>query len=259
MLFSGTAAAVALAVLAAGWFTGLRAVAHGAMITVAVLALLPLIIIGGGLLLILLLTLVMALFGGEDADGGMAADGVVEAGGWLLPRYYRFLARQRHPVFWGVPTGTLLGGLLLWAVLALAVIPHEARTVSILLLARQGAEAAYKQHKRFPSPDKQGRLPCVAVDLQEHQACDDGVVTDGFDRPLRYAVKGRWRLSSFRMTSFGFDGEPGRDDLCAEGASRLARAARAASDLLATIVGEDPERLSVGLKLQGVKALRCEQ
>ena len=259
MLFSGTAAAVALAVLAAGWFTGLRAVAHGAMITVAVLALLPLIIIGGGLLLILLLTLVMALFGGEDADGGMAADGVVEAGGWLLPRYYRFLARQRHPVFWGVPTGTLLGGLLLWAVLALAVIPHEARTVSILLQAKQGAEAAYKQHKRFPRPNAQGQLPCATVDLQDHEACDGGVVTDGFGRPLGYAVQGRWRLSSFRLTSLGFDGEPGRDDLCAEGASRLARAARAASDLLTALLGEDPKRLSLEHRLQGVKALRCDK
>ncbi len=258
-LLAGTAAGIAAAVLMTGWFTGLRAVMHGALLTVAVVALLPVVIICGGLLLVLLAALLAALLAGEDAGSSDVAGGVVEAGGWLLPRYYGFLARQRHPVFWGVPLGALLGGLLLWAALALAVVPKETQTVSTLLVAKLGAEAAYKQHKRFPKPDDQRRLPCAAVQMQGHEACTGGVVIDGFGRPLSYEVKGRWRLATFRVTSLGFDGEPGRDDLCVGGSTRLAKIANAASGLLAKIAGKDPEGVSLTSKLLGVKELRCEE
>jgi len=104
------------ALVAMGWMTGLRDVMHGALLTLAIAALPPLAIVAGGLLLVMMMgfffALAAALAQADDLPVYGVAEGVLKGGRWLIPRYYRFLRRQHHPVFWGVPAGLLFAGLL---------------------------------------------------------------------------------------------------------------------------------------------------
>jgi len=38
---------------------------------------------------------------------------------------------------------------------------------------------------------------------------------------LEYRVSGKWKLASYTLTSYGFDGKPGSDDLCVSGSTKL--------------------------------------
>ncbi len=44
--------------------------------------------------------------------GGEAAEGIANVGVWAFRRYFGFLRRLRHPVFWGLVLG-VTGGLVL--------------------------------------------------------------------------------------------------------------------------------------------------
>lgn len=243
------AALVAAAcVVAAGWLTGLRDVMHAALLAVAVFALLPLLLVGGALLLLLIVAVGMAaaaaLGGDGDAGDGLefAGDAIAGGGAWVAPRYYRFLGRQRHPVFWGVPAGALLGGLVLWGLLAIVVVPGESSTVETLAGAQADIERRVRDTGKLPEPS-------------------DMALRDGFGRPLEYKVSGRWKLASYTLTSLGFDGVPSADDLCVSGSTRLVRWAEKAADLARRIeelragTGGGP---SVSDRLSGIRALRCD-
>jgi hypothetical protein len=236
-------------VVAAGWLTGLRDVMHGALLAVAVAALLPLVIIGAGLVIILG-TIVIAAVAAAFADvaidpsppieGGIA---IAEGGARLAPRYYRFLARQRHPVFWGIGAGTLLGGLILWAVLAIAVLPGEARSTESLADAQHAVELHYAQHHAYPRPDG------------GHLIVDGAIAEDGFGNPLEYRVRGGWRVASWTLRSFGYDGERGTaDDLCVSGESPLVGRVIEAAKLAKL----SKHARSLGERLESVAAMRCE-
>jgi hypothetical protein len=225
--FLTAAAGTAAALVLAGWVTGMRQVMHAALLTFAVAALFPFVLIAGALLLVLLtaFVLVLAGLGGGDGipvgDGAQAfGEGAFAAGGWLIPRYYRFLARRRHPAFWGLAAGVLSGGLLLWVLIALIVIPGETRTVRRLTETKALIEKVYDETGRFPRPDTQGHLL-----LEERggagTAASGPAITDGFGRPLRYEVLGEWKLASWSLTSSGFDGDPSADDLCVSGSTKL--------------------------------------
>ena len=99
--FALAVVAVAVLVLLAGWFTGLREVMHAVFLALAVAAFLPLAIIGLGVLAMGFVLLLAALTCGD----GPAGEGVelVLLGAQLGPPYYRWLGRQRHPVF-GIPS-----------------------------------------------------------------------------------------------------------------------------------------------------------
>lgn len=245
-------ALVALAVVLGGWFTGARQVMHAALLGVAVVAFLPFLVIGAGILLALLVAAVAtvaAVFSG-DAGGGLegAVEGggaVVGGGGWLLPRYYRFLGRRRHPAFWGGLCGVLLGGLLLWGLLAILVVPGEARTVTALAAAQARLEQRYAADGGWPRP-QQGQLVLEGEPLR-----------DGFGRPLRYEVSGRWKLASWRLRSTGYDGVVSGDDLCIAGASRLVAMIEQARDLVGLLGRVARGEGSTSDRLAGVRALGC--
>jgi hypothetical protein len=234
------AAVTALALVVAGWTSGLRQVMHGALLALATAALLPFALIAGALLVIAAAGLVVASAGAlggahdlsPDHVGWGLGEAVVEGGKRLIPRYYRFLARRRHPLFWGVAGGLLVGALLLWALIAVVVVPGEARTARALAAARADVEQSYATSGALPRPDDQGHLSIAS----------GGARADGFGRPLQYQVSGRWKLASWKLTSLGFDGRPSSDDLCVSGSTKLFALA---------------DEAGITEHLAGVRALSC--
>ena len=156
-------------VVALGWLTDLRGVLHGALLSFAIAALLPFVIIAAGVAVILLVALVGAIaaaLGDGGGDMSVAVEGgagLIEGGARIAPKYYAFLARRRHPVFWGTGAGVFLGGLLLWAVLAIFVMPGETRTTDTLYEARARIELYYAEHGGLPKPDADHRLVLTAL------------------------------------------------------------------------------------------------
>jgi hypothetical protein len=203
-------AAIVLAV--AWWWFDLRALLHAALLGLLLFLFLPFVIIAAGLLVALLTGLLIGLAHGEAAPSGVA-EALVAGGGWLVPRYYRFLARRRHPAALGVAVGLLLGMLGVWLLLALTILPAEARTAAVLAEARE----ALARLPRLPAADGAGHLSWQALGISRA-----GVIEDGFGRPVRYSVVGRWKLAWYRLVSDGADGRPGRDDLCVVGGTSIA-------------------------------------
>lgn len=256
LIFLAVMLGVASSLFGIGWYTQLRELMHGALISIAVFALLPFVIIAAGIMVILLAVGMIVLLGilGAFTGGGDvpdkpadAGEPLIESGLRLVPRYYRWLASQRHPVFWGVPSGLLLGGLALWLTLSALVLPGESRSVEILADVRQQIDVYYGAHKRYPKPDDSGHLPYTSLDETR-----SGVVLDGFGRPLEYRMEGRWRVASYRVRSYGYDGVPGgNDDLCVSGATKLAR--------WSSVLGRnsDGKSGSIKAKLGAIRELRC--
>jgi hypothetical protein len=141
----------------------LRQVLHGALLAIAAIAFLPFVLIAAGLLIALIGGFVVAASAvlGEGIEGGSvfeAGGSLIEGGGGLVRPYYRFLARLRQPLILGGAGGVVLGVLLLWAVLAVMVIPGEARTVEVLAAARAQIEQIYDEQGSYPPPDSAGHL-----------------------------------------------------------------------------------------------------
>jgi hypothetical protein len=251
-VFVGTSAIVAATVLMLALTTDLRAVMHGSLLVVSVAAFLPFILLGALLLLLLLGLLLMGVFAllGDadlpvDLDLEVAQDGTSEPADGAMPvigvrAYYRFLGRRRHPVFWGIPTGLLLGALSCWAVLGITVLPREVATAQRLTEVFETLEA----HDAIPKPTEDDQL-----------VLDGQVVLDGFDRPLRYQTRGAWKLRVWRARSAGADGRfETADDLCISGRTALVgHLAEIAETLAARRFGER----AVAERLEGVLAMRC--
>lgn len=219
--FALTAIVVALTVLALGWFTDLRGTLYHSLLGLTVVALLPFLLLATflvfGIGASVLFALVPDLGIGNLASDALV-DGAMESAGVrsFVRRYYRFLERQRHPLFWGTLAGVLLGALLCFAVLALFVLPGDSRTLDALGAASLRIEQAYDRDGAYPRP-VDGTL-----------VLDDATVRDGFGRPLVYAVKDRGPLHSWTLRSLGYDGrDDGADDLCMDGGNRLSRVADA--------------------------------
>ncbi|MBN1611662.1 MAG: hypothetical protein JW940_33815 [Polyangiaceae bacterium] len=193
------------------------------MITVCVFALLPFLVIAGLLALVTLSLFAIALLGAlVDADLDTDIDVGMDLT-WAVRPYYRWLARHRGSPLLGVPVGLLLGGFLLWAALAVFVLAREARTTERLLQAQAVVENAYREAKRYPPPDGRGHFPvpdAVASSFANALGAQHRLL-DAFGRPVRYEVKGRWKLASYRLRSLGFDGVRSDDDLCVSGQTRL--------------------------------------
>jgi hypothetical protein len=224
----------AAAVVILGWTTGIRAAMHATFLVLAVAAFLPFLII---LALLLALVIVSAIvtfpaLGHGDVGGFDGAGEAIISGGnrFLVGPYYRFLARRRHPVFWGVAGGVLLGALLLLAVIGILIIPGEARTARILLEAQRKIE----NRNGFPRSLAECGAPAI----------------DGFGRPLEYQVAGKWILESYRLSSLGFDGKPGTDDLCVSGSTRTIKLANAVKELVSERARD---------RLAAISALQCDR
>lgn len=256
--FLAAATGAALLVFASGWFTGLRHVMHGALLAVVVFAFLPLVIVAAGVAVVAItfaITVIVSVFGEQTTDVATDA-GLFEAGARAAPGYYRFMAarfvaRRKHPVFWGLPLGTLMGGLGLWGVLAVRVLPGEARTAETLALVQARIEATYQRTSRYPAPDQNGHLRYESLDDGGSGA---GVVLDGFGHPIEYRKTGHWKVASYRLRSYGYDGAPGgNDDLCRSGATKLGRL----TDMIRLGRGPDGKGVSISIKLGAIREAQC--
>lgn len=244
------AAVTAAVVVGASWFTGLQTVFGAALVGVAVFAFLPFVIIAAGLaLFVVALAFMMMLAaltegaGGGDASVGEVGASIAEVGGWLVGPYYRFLGRQTHPLFWGIPAGVLVGGVITGGLFALLVLPGERATARAMGEAQGHIEAVYEDDGSFPEADD-GRL-----------LVDGEAVEDGFGTPLRYEVKGRWKLASWQLRAAGADGEFGTDtDFCLSGTTKLAEAV----DTVRGLIGDVDAPAGVAEELDAVHALRCQ-
>ncbi|MFU8802490.1 MAG: hypothetical protein ACNA8W_01655 [Bradymonadaceae bacterium] len=236
--------------------TDLQLVLHRTMVFLAVVAFWPFLLIAGGLALIVVVFGVVLVIGalGDGLEvsssfpdaGTMLGGEMIDGGLSSIGAYYGFLTRRRHPVFWGIPLGLILGCLALWAFLAITVYPKEAETIRVMADAQAHLEQAYEENKRFPTADESGRLRLSEA---------DGPLLDGFGEPLLYTVEGRWPLARWSLRSSGSDGVVGTStDFCLEGATTLAEAARKTQNLLQRIQKSDSSNRDA---LQGILELRC--
>lgn len=260
--FSFWTVAIASAIVLIGWFTGVRLVAHGALISVFVAALLPFLILAVIFVLPAVVTATLGLFG---AIMIMCAPEVpVEIGGraaWsargVVPWYYRLLSRCKHPRLWSAPCGVVLGAAMLGALIAFCIVPGEARTAEVFARTQTAIDQAYKENGAFPRPTDDGHLAFAELGTNGDTQSQD-VLLDGFGRPVRYEVRGRGKLASYRLLSYGFDGRPGTDDLCLSGATTLGRITSATFDALerlGALAGRSPA--TTRDKMKALQALKC--
>ena len=253
----------AFAIAAIGWFTAAKLVAHAALLIMAAAALLPFLILAAVLVLPLVALMSFGTIG-LLLGLGMAPELIGEAawpagrlGVSVVPWYYRLLARQRHPLFWGVAAGLVLGVAALWALIAIFIIPGESRTAEILAQTQATIEQTYKAKGSYPKPDAEGHLSRSALASTGSGTPADGVVLDGFGRPVQYEVKGAWKVASYSLVSHGFDGVPGADDLRLSSSTRLGRLTDATASLLRALRREPgAPPATVQIKLRGIRELQ---
>jgi hypothetical protein len=236
----------AIAVMAIGWTTNLRDTANTALISVATIAFLPFLIIAAGLLLILLaisISIILAMLGGDFSDAACLGGDVAALGIQAAPPYYAWLLRIKHPIFWGSLAGCLLGGLILWGLIALIITPGEKQTAQILAQSLTYIETNYKEKGAYPAPDSEGNL----------RDSNQNVVLDGFGRPLKYVVKGKWKLASYTLSSNGYDGYPSEDDMKISGSTTLEAVAQKLRTLLS---GKQSSSSSVEDVLKVIRAMK---
>jgi len=157
---------------------------------------------------------------GFDANietGVDAAEGVVAGTGWVA-RYYRWLARQQQPALLGAFSGLALSTLMLWAFLAVFVIPKETETLQRLAEAQAEVERIQKRTGTYPEA------------IQNRLMIGDAPALDAFGRALEYNVKGSRLIGSFTLRAYGYDGRKSADDLCVGGATKLAQLTAKARD-----------------------------
>jgi hypothetical protein len=228
-----------------GLVTDLRLAVDASLAAVALIAFFPVIVIVGLLLVLVACGIcfvaiaVVAAWVGDPAPAlegaALIADpavGIIGSSDTFVPWYYRVLGRIRHPFFWAVPTGLLIGGLVMAAMLAFHVWPAEARTAATMLEIKAAIERERAASGKVPK-----ELP--------------GTWSDGFGRPFVYEVSGVWKMASWRLRSLGFDGKPGRDDLCMHGQS----GAMSALDALARMA----DKLAGKQRFAAVRTLKCTE
>ncbi|MDB4975001.1 MAG: hypothetical protein JWN48_3342 [Myxococcaceae bacterium] len=254
----GLTLGVATLVGLVGWTTDLRDVMHGALLAVCVVAFLPFVIIAAGLGVLLAALLILALvgvIGGEAPDvSGMygAAEGLGAAPRGIRT-YYALLARHGRSRWMGIPAGMLLGALVLWAGLAISVLPREAKTSERLLVAQSFIERSYEESKHYPSATTSGQLPAI---VDENGATLEPI--DAFGRPLLYETRGRWKWQSYRVSSLGYDGVRSADDLCVGGQTKLQELVDRAALLKGLSAALRFTESSWQDRLQRIHSLQCE-
>lgn len=230
--FTLTTALISLVVVTTAWFTPLRDVLHGALLTVAVVAFLPFILALIGLVLLGIVVMICAIGAifGEAVDPTAGLEGAAagcELSVAVAPGYYRWLARRRHPFFWGLWAGCLVGAGLLGLLLFCVVIPGESQT-ALRFAAIQGAIEEYRLVTGvFPAPTEAAHLDVSELEGISEEIRTESLFLDGFGRPVRYSLEvatptlitiGGLNVSSgrgvrYRLTSLGFDGVESKDDL----------------------------------------------
>ncbi len=227
-----------------GWLSDLRAMFHLTIIVLSVAAFLPLLLALALVLIFVGMSAIAILSGDPDAapsasDAYAATEGLVAIFCRVFLPYYRMLFTRRHPALLGAACGLLLGTLLVWTLLSLLVLPGEVCT-----LKRMGTIQSAIEKRHTPSPlsgqwvdhailgeEAKGWPFCPAPSVAPYGPTE--ILLDGFGRRLSYEVAGHWPLTSYRLSSLGYDGKASGDDLCLSGSSR----ARAALDRLGDAAG----------------------
>lgn len=240
--FASSLGIVAAAIVCVGWFTALQQVAYGAMISSVVFMLLPFAVILAGLALCLI----------------EIGEPFVVLGAAAIKPYYRWLARQNHPAFWGAWMGVGIGGVILYGINGIVILPGEARTVEIIADAQAAIEDAYKRNGRYPLPNAENHLELDDLNGAVLPVAG-GVVVDGFKRPIVFELEGRWKLARYRISSVGYDGvSGGGDDFCLSGSSKLAKVASVASRIVVNSRSKPSGRIArFSARLDAIQALRC--
>lgn len=261
VLLLGTMLATAGLAIAVGWLTDLRMIAHGSLLTVVAVAFLPLVIVAIGIAIALILvaiSAVAALLGGSGADAGGAEIGaeIAVQGVAMAPGYYRWLSRVRHPMFWGALAGLIAGGLGLWTILATLVMPREMGTSEALLDLQSRIETQFKSSSRYPAPTDTGHITYESLGDNSRS----GAVLDGFGRPFMYEKFGHWKVATYAIRSFGYDGtRGGKDDMCVHGGTKLGKFAHFLRDSTSRENGKLTIKISISTKAHAVKELRCDE
>lgn len=246
----------AAAVVVIGWYTDFRDTMHYSLISILIAAFLPFVMICAVIATGIIIAVIAAIVGG-CSDGSSIVEVVFLLSRTIVP-YYRFLASRRHPTFWAIPFGCVAGGLLLWGLIALVILPGEARTSRIILQTQRALQEVYDQEHDFPRPDENGHL--LRSDIGAPQgAGEPKQVTDGFGRPLIYEHRGKWKFQSYQLRSLGFDGEPGRDDFCSSGGTKVTELAGRAADIFKFVTLEiNGKELGIAERLDAVRTLHCK-
>jgi hypothetical protein len=227
-----------------GWLSDLRAVFHGTIIVLSVAAFLPLLVALALVLIFLGMSTIAILSGDPDAaplasEAYAASEGLAAFFRRVFVPYYRFLFTRRHPTLLGAASGFLLGTLVVGALLSVLVLPGEVCT-----LKRMAAIQSAIEKRHIPSPlhgqwvhrtalgEQSNGWPFCPAPAVAHDGPSE-LLLDGFGRRFNYDVAGHWPLTSYRLSSLGYDGKKSGDDLCLSGSSR----ARAALDRLEDAAG----------------------
>lgn len=153
--------------------------------------------------------------------------------------------------------GVGIGGAILYAINAIVILPSEARNAEILADIRATVKTAFELNGEYPQPDDQNHLPLD--DLHgANLPSQDGVVVDAFERPIVYELVRRETFARYRLTSIGFDGVPGGDDVVRSGWSKNSTAAPVNTDVVQSLWGRFVGRIhGLTARLNAIQSLPC--
>lgn len=135
-------------------------------------------------------------------DGDFVVEGV---GRHIVKPYFRWIGKQRSPIFWGVPSGVVTALVFLAIVGYVRAAPERAAA----------AEAARKLEETRALLEKlQGELR--AEYERTGKFPETFSATDPYGNALSYVVVESRSRSSYTLTSLGPDGKPSDDDLCVD-------------------------------------------
>lgn len=135
-------------------------------------------------------------------DGESVVEGV---GRHVVKPYFRWIGKQRSPIFWGVPCG------LVTALVFLAVVGY-------VRAAPERAAAAAAARKLDETRALLERVQGELRDEYERtgQFPETVSTVDPYGHALAYVVVESRSKSSYTLTSLGPDGTPSDDDLCVD-------------------------------------------
>lgn len=183
---------------------GLDRVLRTGIDALAALVALPFVVAFCVIVLFLIVFLPFVLLSAlADAPGGDAV--VNSTGKYIIAPYFRWIGKQRNPIFWGVPCGVVT------ALVCLAIIGH-------VRSAHERKAAAEAERK---VAETRALLETAQADIRDEFARTSHLpqslsVMDPYGRALSFVVIESSSMSSYTLTSLGPDGVVSGDDICVD-------------------------------------------